>query len=94
MDASTNKIEAVISCSPWPFQGKCGVRIHKNRGIIMIRLIVMELGRFMWNAGGGKTLSAFIIALVAIQGLPGLFTFRASPPHNTPVFVSGYGLPE
>ena len=30
-----------------PCHGKCGDRIHRNSGIMMIRLIVMELGRFM-----------------------------------------------
>src|SRR6266568_8620417 len=47
MEARINRTEARISCSPWgPCQGKCGERIHSSSGIMAIRLIVMELGRF------------------------------------------------
>ena len=47
MEARINRTEARISCSPWsPRQGKCGERIHNSSGIMTIRLIVMELGRF------------------------------------------------
>jgi hypothetical protein len=45
---------AIISCSPprrpvapWPCQGKLGERIQMSRGMHAMRLIVMELGRFM-----------------------------------------------
>src|SRR5579863_4240521 len=49
VDASTKRIDARISCVPLgPVQGKCGDKIHKNNGIMMIRVIVMELGRFMF----------------------------------------------
>ena len=48
IEASTNRTDARISCSPFaPCQGKCGDSIHRNSGIMMIRVIVMELGRFM-----------------------------------------------
>jgi hypothetical protein len=46
---------AMISCSPprrpvapWPCQGKAGESIQMSRGTHAIRLIVMELGRFMY----------------------------------------------
>ena len=47
MEARTKRTEAIISCSPLgPCHGKCGDRIHSRSGIMTIRLIVMELGRF------------------------------------------------
>src|SRR5208282_3002798 len=47
IDASTKRIDARISCVPLdPAQGKCGDRIQRNNGIMMIRVMVMELGRF------------------------------------------------
>lgn len=42
------RMEASNSCVPsGPCQGKCGESIQRKRGIMTIRLIVMELGRFM-----------------------------------------------
>jgi len=50
IDASTNSTDATISCVPsGPRHGKCGERIHKKSGIMMIRLIVIELGKFILN---------------------------------------------
>src|SRR5437879_1431844 len=54
MLARMNTMLAMISCSPprrpgapWPCQGKAGERIQMSRGMQAMRLIVMELGRFM-----------------------------------------------
>jgi hypothetical protein len=47
MEARTKRTEARISASPQELcHGKCGDRIHNSSGIMTIRLIVMELGRF------------------------------------------------
>jgi hypothetical protein len=46
IEASTNRTEAVISCAPFPCHGKCGDKIQSNSGIMTIRLIVMEFGKF------------------------------------------------
>src|SRR6266567_5092909 len=47
MEASTKRMTARISwVPPGPCHGKCGDRIQSRSGIMTIRLIVMELGRF------------------------------------------------
>ena len=54
MDARMKTMEAMTSCSPparpwvaW-FAGKAGDRIQISSGTVAMRLIVMELGRFMY----------------------------------------------
>ena len=47
IEARTNSTEAAISCSPFdPFHGKCVDRIQSSTGIMTIRLIVIEFGKF------------------------------------------------
>jgi hypothetical protein len=46
MEAITKRTEARISCAPYACQGKCGERIHNKSGIMTIRLIVIEFGKF------------------------------------------------
>jgi hypothetical protein len=63
---------AMISCSPprrpgapWPCQGKAGERIQMSRGMQAIRLIVMELGRFIngfWPVSAWWMCAAPIVA--------------------------------
>src|SRR6185437_2415158 len=54
MEASTKRMEASRSCSAPDFQGKWGDRIQSSSGIMTIRLIVMELGRFTAFGRTGK----------------------------------------
>jgi hypothetical protein len=51
MEARMKRIDARISCSPLgPCHGKWGERIQSRSGIMTIRLIVMEFGRFNLNS--------------------------------------------
>lgn len=52
MLAMMKTMEATISCWPWwpgPCQGNRGERIQMSRGTAAMRLIVMELGRFIYG---------------------------------------------
>src|ERR1039458_2650858 len=68
IEARTNSTDAAISCSPFdPFQGKCVDRIQSSTGIMTIRLIVMELGRFIRKAHYPETSSPAHLQLLHRQ---------------------------
>src|SRR5580700_6792647 len=87
MEARTKRTDAAISCAPLdPCQRKCGERIHRNSGIIMIRVIVMELGRFIEPrprsrvSGGDASLSHWLGSCVSYTHV-GKVTFMLCEPH-------------
>src|SRR5438270_8917014 len=53
MDAAMNRAEASNSCLPFTLLKRPLDRIHISRGMLKIRISVMELGRFTARGGSG-----------------------------------------